>query len=179
MAHWPISEYPSNVVTLSGQSGATLSQILVPDDLSQVDVVVVCAGENDIAANIPLWQSEQALRNLLHQFLLVAGIPKRVFVLGPKFEPWLQDDPEMRKKYWQMHLSFQRLITTEAPFSTRVHYVDCLFLFYSDATKQGAVYRATPDTRYFHADQLHLSREGYRVWKELLQERLLILEQEP
>lgn len=186
VARWPIEEcsFSSSmgVVSISGQSGATLSQILVPHNLFtlHVDVIIVCAGENDMGASIPLWKSEQALRTLLQQLLLV-GV-QHIFVLGPKLEPWLQDDPETRKKYWQMHLSFQRILTTEEPFATHVHYMDSLLLFCTDddtRNKQGAVYKATPDPRYFDADQLHLSREGYRVWKELLQQQLLLLAQEP
>ena len=179
VARWPKSEYPSSctVVNVSGQSGATLSQIRVPHDLLQSDVVVVCVGENDIGTDIPLWHSEQALRKLIQQLLVIR---RRIVFLGPKFEPWLQDDPEMRKKYWQMHVSFQRILTTEAPFATRVHYVDCLLLFCTDdsSIEKGAVYKATPDFRYFDADQLHLSRAGYRVWKELLQHQLLLIAQE-
>lgn len=163
---WPRTEYPATVVTVSGQSGATLSQIILPD-LSEVQAVILCAGENDIGS--PLWQSERALRDLLLQ----QRIQPRVYFLGPKLEPWLQDDPVMRRKYWQMHVSFQRIIRTE--LASRVRYIDCLFLFCCDDNNnnnKGAVYKATPNPIYFHADQLHLSREGYRVWKELLQAQL-------
>lgn len=180
VARWPVSEYPSLLVGVSGQSGATLSQINVLHDFlsTQVDVIVVCAGENDIAAGVPLWQSEQALRFLLQQLIPIAS--QRVFLLGPKFEPWLQDDTEMRKKYWQMHLSFQRIISTEATYSTMVEYIDSLFLFCTNATGspvKGAVYKAVPDPKYFDDDQLHLSREGYRVWKEVLQQQIVLLAQ--
>jgi lysophospholipase L1-like esterase len=182
VARWPVSDYPKAVVNVSGQSGATLSRILVPHNVLQADVVIVCAGENDIATDTPLWKSEQALRNLLQQLLVTKSSLQRVFFLGPKFEPWMQDDREMRKKYWQMHVSFQRILSTEEPFSTRVHYIDSLFLFCTDESgdqlqKKGAVFKATPNPLYFHADQLHLSREGYFVWKELLEQQLAQLGQ--
>ncbi|GAX29205.1 hypothetical protein FisN_28Lu056 [Fistulifera solaris] len=177
VARWPDSEYPRKVIHVSGQSGATLSQIVVPHNFLEIDVVIVCAGENDIATNIPLWQSEQALRNLLQQLLVTQSSLQRVFFLGPKFEPWMQDDREMRKKYWQMNLSFQRIVSTEEPFATRVQYIDSLFLFCQNESRdqletKGAVYKATPNPIYFHADQLHLSQEGYLVWKELFEQQI-------
>ncbi len=166
VSQWPSSENPFTVTTVSGQPGATVSQIIVPPELSPT--VIVCAGENDISCNIPLWQSEQALRTLLLQLS-----KRQVFFLGPKLKPWLENEPAMRPKYWLMHLFFQRVIQTEFP-NDRVHFIDCLFLFCdTNNNNKGTVYKAHPLPQYFQSDQLHLSREGYRKWKVLLQQLLV------
>jgi lysophospholipase L1-like esterase len=51
-------------------------------------------------------------------------------------------------------------------------FVDCLAMFCTEETSDipGAIHggRAMPDIKYFHEDGLHLSEEGYTVWKRMM-----------
>jgi lysophospholipase L1-like esterase len=127
--------------------------------------------------------------------------------LGPKFEPWLDQDPSYKKKYAAMARAFRRGLeeydtTTSfcngnsakrndkhsdtgdrggSNFDThdRILFIDCLTMFCGEtANLPGARLggRARADPRFFASDQLHLSREGYEIWKEAVEtgiERLL------
>lgn len=93
--------------------------------------------------------------------------------LGPKFEPWLTDDYSSRKQYTKLSNGFQRTIRKHHGFASgKIVYIDCLTLFCTKETANipGAVHggRAMPDDRYFDGDGLHLSDEGYCVWKEIV-----------
>jgi lysophospholipase L1-like esterase len=146
--------------------------------------LVVCAGENDIGSGVPLNKSNEAMESLLKIFSSVTNTTKwlrvHLIFLGPKLEPWLQDDQESRKAYIQMSRSFARICkqynaninSNSDQASTqgirKIHYLDCLTLFCEGASEPGALSggRAIPQVKYFDNDQLHLSNEGYRRWKE-------------
>ena len=120
--------------------------------------------------------------------------PHLIF-LGPKLEPWLVDDKSSRKSYFQLS---ERMISQSCqrlPTSTKVNlldtdnvnnhscddsvddgkhisYINCLTMFCGESAKmQGAVLagRAKAEMKYFNDDGLHLNEEGYKVWKEELQ----------
>ena len=145
--------------------------------------LVVCAGENDIGSGVSLNKSNEALESILKTISSVANTTKwlrvHLIFLGPKLEPWLQDDSESRKAYIQMSRSFARLCkqydddnNNSDQASTcgigKIHYLDCLTLFCKGANEPGALFggRAIPQVEYFDDDQLHLSNEGYRLWKK-------------
>jgi hypothetical protein len=107
--------------------------------------------------------------------------------LGPKLEPWLEDDMEARKSYFHLSERLSRSCQTFGTNETLDHnenkdnqschpdgknaisYVNCLTMFCGDsADLPGAVLagRAKAETKYFNKDMLHLSEEGYKVWKE-------------
>lgn len=166
-------------------------------DKSARIVIVACAGENDIGNNIPLDTTLTSLRLFL-DILFGTGdyrvdtpkttgtdtgtgttqattitITKLVF-LGPKFEPWLEDDPSYKKKYTKMSRSFQRCLVSH-PQSERIDYVDCLTMFCGEtAGVPGATLagRACAQENYFSSDGLHLSFEGYKIWKGQVEARL-------
>lgn len=51
-------------------------------------------------------------------------------------------------------------------------------MFCGDSANQpGALMggQAIPEARYFDNDQLHLSDEGYKIWKEILEQKILLL----
>lgn len=155
----------------------------------ETTVLVVCAGENDIGSGIPLFKSEESLKALLG---IIFGVSKSsssedsmyLIFLGPKFEPWLTDDLDARKSYVQMSRSFERLCSDfgNSDAFLRLHrnqsivFVDCLTMFCGESAKQpGALLggKAIPEKRYFNDDQLHLSDEGYALWKSILEEKIL------
>jgi lysophospholipase L1-like esterase len=183
--HWPDTYFPSiNGATLSikGDSGATLDQIVKHAEASLLEhgagllFLVACAGENDIGEGILLAKSERAFERLLEiTFNRPAPENVRLIFLGPKFEPWLQDDPDARKQYIRMSLAFTRCCKDHS-MSRNISFIDCLTMFCGESGQQpGAVHggRAVAEQRYFQSDQLHLSNDGYRIWKEVVEECIL------
>jgi lysophospholipase L1-like esterase len=82
-----------------------------------------------------------------------------------------------RKQYTKLSNSLQRTIRKHQGFTTsRMVFVDCLTMFCTSQTSNvpGAVHggRAIPDEKYFDDDRLHLSEDGYRVWKKIVEEEL-------
>jgi len=195
---------PTSPISVSGHSGATLSQIIEPlkeglERIAQtprakhraattvlrapqesVVVVVVCAGENDIGDGVPLAKSEQALETSLKTVFddfgsrLSRDFRLHMIFLGPKLEPWLKDDMHARKAYIRMSSSFERICNAR----DGVIFVDCLTMFCGKSANQpGSLFggRAIPETQYFNDDQLHLSKEGYLQWKKVVEERIRAL----
>jgi lysophospholipase L1-like esterase len=157
------------------------------DNKPETIVVVACAGENDIGNDISLDTSLTSLKLFLELLFgtsrdddhaknpkahitattnTTAIITKLVF-LGPKFEPWLEEYPSYKKKYSKMSRSFQRCLQSH-PQSDRIHFVDCLTMFCGEtAGLPGATLagRACAQENFFSYDRLHLSSEGYKIWK--------------
>jgi lysophospholipase L1-like esterase len=145
---------------------------------ADVLVLVVCAGENDIGEGIPLAESERAFERLL-EIAFDRPNPEtiRLIFLGPKFEPWLQDDPDAREQYISMSSAFEQYRGVH-PMSQFISFVDCLTMFCGESGEQpGAVLggEAIAEQKYFQSDQLHLSREGYEIWKEVVEDNILEL----
>lgn len=194
---------PTSSISVSGHSGATLSQIIEPlkeglERIAQTPrakhraattvlqapresvVVVVCAGENDIGDGVPLAKSEEALETSLKTVFgdfgsrLSRDFRLHMIFLGPKLEPWLKDDMDARKAYIRMSKSFERICNAR----DGVIFVDCLTMFCGESANQpGSLFggRAIPETQYFNDDQLHLSEEGYLQWKKVVEERIRAL----
>ena len=166
-------------VHVSGYSGATLQQVLNQTDeiftlgrLTGTTVWVVCAGENDIGNGVPLWESKAELSRLLSrvQSLIKNDCQHRLIFLGPKLEPWLQDDQDSRKQYIQLSRAFQREC---APYGFAM-FLDCLTMFCmpGDDQQPGALLKARPDPSLFDADLLHLSDAGYLKLKTMVEEAI-------
>lgn len=235
IVRWPESLWPSigqRDTRIVGRSGATISDLVTMwEELQQqrqqqqhrlnnstIDpssptrkIYVFCAGENDIGAD-PIWKSEESIQRILHSFT-TCGEPgdqdSYWIYLGPKLEPWLDQDIEARKQYQKMSRMIHRILTSQAsssiPVSNRWIFIDCLLLFCDhddsiadhavwhepdttdcapDKTNRsdgnhptvrpsalpGAIYKARPNPIYFDCDHLHLSNEGYRVWKRKVED---------
>ena len=57
----------------------------------------------------------------------------------------------------------------------RIHFIDCLTMFCGEtANLPGARLggRAQADPRFFASDQLHLNKEGYEVWKDVVETKI-------
>jgi lysophospholipase L1-like esterase len=183
--HWPDAYFPSiegATVSSKGDSGATLDQIVKHTEASLSEhgagllFLVACAGENDIGEGISLAKSERAFERLL-EIIFNRPAPEniRLIFLGPKFEPWLQDDPDARKQYIRMSLAFARCCKDHA-MSQSISFIDCLAMFCGESGRQpGAVHggKAVAEQRYFQSDQLHLSNDGYRKWKQVVEDSVL------
>jgi lysophospholipase L1-like esterase len=136
-------------------------------------IFVICVGENDLGCGISLESSAQEMESLLHDLLLLQDNNNgqqlmsrrltRVIFLGPKLEPWLTSDKAARKLYGQLSQMQERSCAKHA----KVHFVDCLTLFCTSDSRNYTG-RARPDVRFFAADELHLSRQGYMVWQQLV-----------
>jgi lysophospholipase L1-like esterase len=183
--HWPDTFLPSikgATLSIKGYSGATMDQIVKPAEASLLEhgagllFMVACAGENDIGEGISLAKSECAFERLLEiMFNRPAPENIRLIFLGPKFEPWLQDDADARKHYVRMDLAFARRCKDHS-MSRYISFINCLTMFCGESGKQpGAVLggRAVAEKRYFQSDQLHLSNDGYRIWKEVVEDCIL------
>jgi lysophospholipase L1-like esterase len=180
--HWPDAfslSIEGATVSKKGFSGATLGQIvkhaeasLLGNNEAAIIFLVVCAGENDIGEGLSLAKSQRAFERLLD---IAFNYQVRLIFLGPKFEPWLQDDPDARKQYVRMSLAFARCCM-DHPMTQYITFVDCLTTFCGESGQQpGAVLggKAVAEQRYFQSDQLHLSNDGYRIWKEVVEDCIL------
>lgn len=178
-----------------GQSGASLSDLLPqlqtfraahptpPIDAKSKDgsinIFIACAGENDISSG----RSIDGLLKIFHSFLddLFSNSTQHqlqsdnhLIFIGPKFEPWLSDEMSSRKQYTKLSNTLHRTIRKHSGFGAdRMVFIDCLTMFCTEDTSTipGAVHggRALPDDKYFHEDGLHLSDEGYKVWKQIIE----------
>lgn len=133
---------------------------------------VLCAGENDVDMGISLDSTIRAMEDMLASIVEDSGLPvKHVLILGPKFEPWQQDDPASKKKYSKLSRSMDRACQRRSSHGSHhpISFLDSLTLFCGDsASKPGAALmgKAQADPTYFASDQLHLSPEGYEIWKD-------------
>ncbi len=189
IAYWPKDLKPSQVglsnhePLVSGHPGATLSGVLphlrrlfkkatTAASLNSESTlfVVACAGENDIGEGISLQKSVRDLSEFVDAVLEPKTCKVALIFLGPKFEPWLEDDPSYKTKYAAMGRAFQKCINDYKENNhPGIHFVDCLTMFCGEtANLPGARFdgRAKADPKYFAPDRLHLSREGYAVWKQ-------------
>lgn len=228
IAYWPKKLLPSpsdnntvdgeteyNEPLVSGHSGATLAGIIPHLKVALANsqnngfgdgddklVVVACAGENDIGEGFSLGKSVKALKDFVETMFLENeyGGDRFLVFLGPKFEPWLENDPSYKKKYEAMARAFRCCLEeyeTTATISgnnnstnnrkskpskgsrnniirgeNRVHFVDCLTMFCGEtANVPGARLggRARADPQFFRSDQLHLSSQGYEIWKKVVE----------
>jgi lysophospholipase L1-like esterase len=188
--YWPSEVLPTldgavPVAAVSGHSGASLSETLphlrkVLENHGSIQklMIVACAGENDIGDGISLDNSLIALRQFLDAIFSndekVPSFKHHLIFLGPKFEPWLEDDPSYKKAYSKMSRAFSRCCEKHEN-ADQIQFIDCLTMFCGDtATIPGAVLagRAKADYKYFAADKLHLSIHGYTVWQQVVQERI-------
>jgi len=176
------------------------------DDDDDTKFLVFCAGENDLGGGDTPREASASFREVLEVLLSHSNhknnntISKRrihLIVLGPKLEPWLENDASSRKEYIQLSKRMQFLCEKQQKWSLLVGisitYVDCLTMFcdcsqqqqqqqeekqhqhHSRRKKQkfppGAGWGvAKPNRRYFDRDELHLSRDGYQIWKDVVEE---------
>lgn len=186
--YWPSEMLPTldsmPVAAVSGHSGASLSEtlphlrkVLANHGSSHKLMIVACAGENDIGDGISLDNSLIALRQFLDAIFSNEKAPPskhHLIFLGPKFEPWLEGDPSCKKAYSKMSRAFSRCCEKHDN-GDQIQFIDCLTMFCGDtATIPGAVLggRAKADYKYFAPDKLHLSMHGYKVWQQVVQERI-------
>jgi lysophospholipase L1-like esterase len=174
IARWPPHLYPQcptlSEVKVDGYSGATMQDILskfLPANTSDA-ILVVCAGENDIGSGIEIDHTLRSFDTLLQN----VGSYRHILVLGPKFEPWLNDDAKSRKQYFKLHKGLQR----RCDGKINVTYLDCLTMFCgsTSALLKGATLggQAKADPQFFADDELHLNDNGYDVWKVLIENEL-------
>jgi lysophospholipase L1-like esterase len=168
------------------------SQISTPTSTELV--ILACAGENDVSSNFsldPILQAFEEFVRIIFTSLISDDITMRHLIfLGPKLEPWLKHDMHSRKSYFKLSKSLDRACKRlqssicnnlcsdggdigEKKYMTS--FVDCLTLFCGEtANLPGAVMggNAVAQNHYFYDDGLHLSPEGYQIWKELIEKML-------
>jgi len=188
IARWPPELLPNLDAevppTVSGHNGATLQEIIphVEKALQTLGtatdtvVLVACAGENDIGSGVSLEDILSAFDELLRTFFGNAvGISRRRLIfLGPKIEPWLKDDPASRKQYVKLSLRLRSSCSNHER-AHEIQFVDCLTMFCGEtANVPGATLgrKARADPIYFENDELHLNRQGYQVWQEVVENLL-------
>jgi len=90
---------------------------------------------------------------------------KSLIFLRPKSEPWMENDHHARKAYGKLSKAMKRACNSH-PCGNEIVFVECLTMFCTVSDK------ATPNPMFFHRDGLHLSDEGYRVWKDVIEHHL-------
>ena len=115
--------------------------------------------------------------------------------IGPKVEPWMAtDDNESRIKYFQLSerlriachklsgkVTKEESNCTSCPSSAdgkSIAFLDCLTMFCEDNGTDGETLSvvngsAIAQKDFFHSDELHLSDEGYGLWKDLVESTLI------
>mmetsp|Transcript_22556 Transcript_22556/g.33745 ORF Transcript_22556/g.33745 Transcript_22556/m.33745 type:complete len:279 (-) Transcript_22556:315-1151(-) len=148
---------------------------------------LMCAGENDISSGRTVDDVIASFQEVVEYIFSNSSckdIPHLIF-FGPKFEPWLNDDSAARKSYFQLSERLTRACETLTLKVCQDHnnqrgghhchadginivYIDCLTKFCGESAKvKGGILggRAKAELKYFDNDGLHLSSEGYKVWK--------------
>jgi lysophospholipase L1-like esterase len=202
ISRWPPSLYPTikeaggedcviRCVNIA-QGGAVISDMQTQlktwrdgDDEDETNTLfVACAGENDVSSGQSIDKIQKAFTSFLEELFRPNSSSKQMhqqsqnlIFLGPKFEPWLTEDYASRKQYTKLSSALERTIRkNQEPYSQNIVYVDCLTKFCTAESKgvPGAVLggRAMPDRTYFDSDELHLSDEGYKVWREIITEKI-------
>jgi lysophospholipase L1-like esterase len=182
IARWPPDLHPSaGFVHVAGSCGATLKDCiaLVPEALrhglqtntSHV-LVVACAGENDIGQSVRLDESCSAMAEFLSAVFATQEERVRLIFLGPKFEPWLNNDRESRHDYIRMSQALEKLCA-EHVMADRIFFINCLTMFCGEsADSKGALLggKAKAEFQYFDSDLLHLSQSGYSLWNQKVEQ---------
>lgn len=177
---WPSECLPNAGGTpcvVSGRGGLTLTEILPYVDnalkgssdvahSSILPCMVVCAGENDIGNGLNLDETLVSFTKLLN--LLQSTPHHHLIFLGPKLEPWLNDDPKSRKIYVKLSKAMKKA-SERHPNKNMIWFIDCLTMFCGETGNLpgavlGGLAKAKP--QYFSDDQLHLSQLGYMIWKQ-------------
>lgn len=150
---------------------------------SNIVLFVVCAGENDVSSGQSIDKIQKTFSSFLEKLFCpnlnsgqinTQSSNERLLFLGPKFEPWLSKDYSSRKQYAKLSSAFHRTIRKHpGSHSQNIVYVDCLTMFCTSESKDvpGAVHggRAMPDPTFFDSDGLHLSDDGYELWKVIIE----------
>ena len=136
-------------------------------------IVVICAGENDIGQGYSIDKIIRSFERVVDECFGFEVPVSRMIYLGPKIEPWLTHDPSSRKQYVKLSKSLQRAIERHNR-KADIHYIDCLLMFCGESANiPGAVTaKAKAEERYFHNDGLHLSDEGYSIWKQVIEDEV-------
>lgn len=155
-------------------------------------VFIACAGENDISTTASTPSS--LLDRILEQFesavrcIFSSTAKKQMFnnphviFIGPKVEPWMeQDELDARMCYFQLSERLRSAIsklsscptimnsddTTRNNSYHSIYFLDSLTLFCGETRNQSVVGgQAIAERKYFHEDGLHLSHNGYEIWKK-------------
>ena len=151
-------------------------------------IFVACAGENDISSGQSIYKIQKLFTSFLEELFrpnnkssISTDMHQQskilLIFLGPKFEPWLTEDFANRKRYTKLSNALQGTIRkNQEPYTQHIVYVDCLTMFCTAESKDvpGAIHggRAIPDRAYFDSDELHLSNEGYVMWRDIIQEKI-------
>mmetsp|Transcript_31503 Transcript_31503/g.45974 ORF Transcript_31503/g.45974 Transcript_31503/m.45974 type:complete len:272 (+) Transcript_31503:125-940(+) len=180
-----------------GVSGATLDEVpsqiqTVYDRLDQMNrdnsnttegphilIFVACAGENDVSSGVSIEKATLHFENSIDSIFLDQGneknMERRLIFISPKLEPWLTHDFCSRKIYHKLTKSMNRAINRNLHASL-IRYIDCLTMFCGEsANVPGAIQgnRAMPEQRFFNDDGLHLSEEGYALWKDAVEKCII------
>ena len=192
---WPCAIHqPAHV---SGVSGATLNEIrpLVHEALrvcaaghsedDSILVILLCVGENDLSTpHLTLNDTLEAFQKLVQEIQEHSSSSSaatihhnHVIFLGPKLEPWLDYDKDARKDYLRLSQRLEQACSAETNQSSfSMEFVNCLLLFCDpeSAKRKGALWggRAKAERNYFDHDELHLNRQGYRIWKQVVEESI-------
>lgn len=152
-----------------------MEEALKDTQQAETIVLVACAGENDIGNGLSLDDTLLAFQELIRVFFRDNDDRRRrLLFLGPKLEPWLDNDPASRKQYVKLSRALQRACFKHKRVE-EIIYVDCLTMFCGESGNgPGATLggQAKAEPNYFDSDQLHLSYEGYQVWKGVVENHL-------
>ncbi len=145
-----------------GYGGAKLTDFAVYANrifsISELKAAVIFVA-NDISGSVDD-KSPDEVRKL---FLIVLKIFRKAHPDTPFF--WIQITPTpSRWKVWPEILAANELIKKECEKRKNTYFIQTDYAFL-DANGE-------PNKKYFLSDRLHLNNEGYRVWKEIIKEKL-------
>lgn len=160
---------------------ASLSNVIITSnriDLNGVirkgkSMIVACAGENDIGAGRSIGSILSDFEDLISSVCQTIDV-STIFFFGPKYEPWLLSDHDSRERYLKLSKAMSRSVERNI-HQNRIIFIDCLTMFCEGKDLPGAIEgnRAIPISALFADDGLHLSDDGYAIWKNEIEQRLV------
>mmetsp|Transcript_26280 Transcript_26280/g.41121 ORF Transcript_26280/g.41121 Transcript_26280/m.41121 type:complete len:189 (-) Transcript_26280:259-825(-) len=147
-----------------GVSGTTMTQVFDYTakmmEKYEPSVVVLVAGENDLAEGRPPAKVLEVFKELVAEVLKKEGC--KLIYISCKLEPSTES---LKGKYGELNDLIAMCINDDPVLSERCEFIDSYRSFVSETSAQ-------PDRVFFRGDGLHLSAAGYQVWEKLVGKQL-------
>ncbi len=123
-----------------------------------------------IANDISGAENDKSPEEVLQLFLNLVDTIREKFLVIPIF--WIEITPtNSRWNVWIEISKANQLIKNKCEELDNVYFIETSFAFIGEEGK--------PKSELFVEDQLHLNSEGYRIWAEIIKEKLSVLSHQP
>ncbi len=155
--------FPRHIIINRGFGGSSLTDVIhYAEDVIfpyQPKQIVIYCGENDFAGNDTLYPAQVAQR-FIDLFTLIRSRYKKTPVAFISMKP-----SPLRKNLLSKFMVANEMIKKFLKTKKRTAYID---VYHSMLNEDG-----TPMTGIFLADNLHMNKKGYDIWKTIIEPYLL------